>query len=248
MTSGGAKALMILMVFGLMAGIGSLIFGIQNYSLAGQTKADPQAITAADLIKNGPGDNHYVRITKVDVRLDAVVVKGGDRDTHWDKAYVALSPADDGSDDDPNADDSPRIILVTDEVKDRNALHALAKTHEITGVVGAWDASLDDEARGLLKEKYPKLDAARCQIVGHNETPPTRGGSFACMGIGVVLILAVLGLGTLTRIKGWGKALVEKPPVRFAPTGMFPPPVESPVRPPPLPGGGPPPPPVPPRR
>jgi hypothetical protein len=251
MTSGGAKALLIVFAFGLMAGIGSLIFGIQNYSLAGQTQTDPQVISAANLIKNGPGDNHYVHITNVDARLDAVIVQGGDRETHWDKAYIPMSPADDGGDN-PNADDSPRIILVSDDVKDRDTLHALAKTHDVTGVIGAWDTTLDDKARDLLKEKYPKLDVARCQIVGHNQTPPTRGGSFACMGIGIALIIGVLGLGILTRIKGWGKALVEKRPVRFAPTGMFPPPVPmppvTPVRPRPLPGGGPPPPPVPPLR
>jgi hypothetical protein len=241
MTRGKARAAFLVIVFGMIAGIGAMVIGVENYSLAGKTKSQPQTLTATQLLQRGPGDNSYVRLTDVIPRVDAIVVEGGDHKTYWETAYIPLVPSAPETTAD---DDAPQIILITKSVKDTAGLEALAKSGSIEGVLGAWDGVLDQESRDLLHKNYSKMDAAKCYLLSHDATPPSKAGSMVCMGVGVVLLVGIVLMGITARRQKWGEALKSSPTNSFgvAPLAPYPtavPPLTS------LPTGSPKPPPLP---
>lgn len=202
-----ARFMLALMVVCLIGGIGSVIIGVQNFVLAGKTKSQPQVLTAAQLIRQGPGDNQYVRIDNAELRSDGFVTQTREGEAEWENVYIPLSSANDSS---AASDDAPQIILISDSTKNKAAVEALAKESSFQGVLGTWDATLDDKTRDLLREHYPKMDPAKCYLLSYNATPPSRSGSYACMGIGVALLVVMTLLGIKARRNKWGQYLAPQ--------------------------------------
>jgi hypothetical protein len=227
-----ARFMLLLVVFMLIGGIAGVVVGIEDFQLSRKTKPQPQVLSAAQLLKQGPGDNQYVRLTDVLPRVDGVVVKGGNAKTYWETAYIPLVPDDENAE---AASDAPQIILISKSVQSTEELRTLVKATSIDGILGSWENTLDDKARDLLKETYPKMDPAKCYLLTHNATPPSRAGSFVCMGIGFGLLLGMLILGLTARRRQWGKSLAPPTVASFGVAPLAYPPAPAPLNIPPLP-------------
>src|SRR4051794_36697963 len=77
-------------------GIVVIISGIVSYRLAARSHETPQVISCETLMRDGPGENVHVVVTDFRLHTNEFVVtgeKGSDLQSHWDVAYIPVSPA-----------------------------------------------------------------------------------------------------------------------------------------------------------
>ena len=180
-------ALLIVLVFLFLGGVGCLVFGLVEYHVATKSKPEPQVLTCAELIENGPRGNLHVRVTDYEMRLDACVVS--DLGPRWQDAYIPLVPL--------GADPSSktfRVILSTDEAHTESELGALEAQAQLQGMIINSIASLDLETRSLLQDAYPQVDWDNCWILDHGRKPTEASHALATAGVGASLLVATVVL------------------------------------------------------
>lgn len=133
-------------VFGLVVGGFMFRDAARDRSTAADT---PQAITLAELLTHGAGDNAHVIVSRFEIGRDYVVyIKRSEKLT-----FLILRPRD------PVPKDAQQIMMVENRyLKDASDVAAFCSAETITGIYSNWFNSTDRESRRLLEEKYPGLD------------------------------------------------------------------------------------------
>ena len=193
----------------MLVGGGVLVFfGVQEMRLAKAAKAQPQSITAADLIQSGPGDNAHV-LMKDFLMCDFAYVyqsskKGGDWKNVWvpvvpvggeyHKKILSMVKPDGSFEGTPPMPTDIRLIVKSGKVSNEREVGALAGQDTLQGVIVNKIESLGGEQKKILKESYPGVDVANVLILEHDRKPATAGKSFGFIGGGALLsCMGVLG-------------------------------------------------------
>lgn len=199
-------------------------FGYNESKLASAADTEPQTITAADLIANGPGDNAHVRVTDLYI-LDSYAYEGPDdgSDT-YDKLWVPAIAMDDpwavdietkveeaiaANPENPDftaIDQIPYptdlgLVIYTKDVGNAVAFDGFYQETELQGLIINEIENLKGDELSNLKQGYPSLDASKVLILEHNRKPKSGGTTMLMMVGGVLLILAGPALFFFTRSK-----------------------------------------------
>src|ERR1700722_14712688 len=96
-----------LAVISIGLGIGCMYAGWDNYNIASKTKAEPTAITAAQLLNSGPpSDNAYVHVTDYNLNSETIFVRKKnskdnkdskdvtDDGSRWERVWLQVIPVD----------------------------------------------------------------------------------------------------------------------------------------------------------
>ena len=186
----------------MLVGGGVLVFfGIQEMRLAKAAKAEPQSITAADLIKSGPGDNAHVVLTDFMMCQGAYVIESDKKGGKWKGVWFPVVSVDspyfeklmgmlnpDGTlSGTPPVPDDIRLIIKSKHVSGEGELSALADQRTLQGVVINKIESLGSKQKKILQESYPQVNFDNVLILEHDRKPAAAGKSFGFIGGGALM-------------------------------------------------------------
>jgi hypothetical protein len=193
----------------MLVGGGVLVFlGIQEMRLSKAAKLEPQTITAADLIKSGPGDNAHVLMKDFMLCGNAYVYQAKKGGGAWNNVWIPAVPLGgeyhqkllsmlkpDGTlDGTPPAPTDIRLIIKSSKTPNEQSVEALANQDTLQGLIVNKIESLGGEQKKILRESYPGVDFANVLILEHDRKPATAGKSFGFIGGGALLsCMGVLG-------------------------------------------------------
>jgi hypothetical protein len=187
---------------------GALVYvGVQEKRLAAASKPEPQNVTCAELIKNGPGDNAHVVMSDYLI-LDSLCYETGRSGKAWTTVWVPAVPfggeyhkqiIDAAKAGNLNAQiPTPRdfrVLIKSGKIRDAEALDALTGQDTIQGVVVNKISSLGRKERKILADSYPSANLDNVLILEHGRTPASAGKSYGMMGGGGALaLLGVFGM------------------------------------------------------
>ena len=190
-------------------------FGYNEHKLASSAQADPQAMTVAELIEKGPGENAHIVLSDFWL-LDAqsVVEYEGEDDTQYTKIWSPVITSDDAyveqyiafmeSEDEltaPAYNESIHIVLYSEEINDDGDFYNLLQADTVQGLIINEIDSMGGEELSLLQQSLPGINPDKVLIFEHNRKPKSTGTTMLMMVGGVVLILAGPGLFFLGRGK-----------------------------------------------
>jgi hypothetical protein len=193
----------------MLVGGGVLVFfGVQEMRLSKAAKAEPQSITAAELIKSGPGDNAHVVMKDFILCGNAFVYQAKKGGGAWKNVWVPAVPMGgeyhkklvemlkpDGTLNGslPTPTDI-RLIVKSSKVSNEQEMGSLADQDTLQGVIVNKIESLGGEQKKILKESYPSINFDNVLILEHARSPATAGKSFGFIGGGALLsCMGVLG-------------------------------------------------------
>jgi hypothetical protein len=221
-----AKTPMIRLAILLMVGGGFLLFiGCKEHRLSSASQAEPQDITAEELIANGYGDNAHVNVTGLQM-LDNFVYESSEASPNkYNKVWVpAISNNDpylrelervitesedvesgvlsDALISDLRSIPAPSnfgIIVISDDVENQRELETFAEKTEVRGLVINKIDSLNKDELEVLREQYPGFNDKEVLIIEHNRKPSGAAKTLGMIGGGVVLLLLGPGLMVMSR-------------------------------------------------
>lgn len=190
--------------------------------LASAASSEPQAITAADLIAKGPGDNAHVAVSDVYILESYSYYVYEDKPNDYEKvwipaiamsdpwvqkvqAMVAEAEARNPENPDYSALDSLsypsdiKLVIYSKELGSAAEVDAFIQGTDFTGLVLNGVTKLDGEEMTELKKMYPDLDTENVYLVEHNRKPKGTGTTMLMMVGGVLLIFAGPALFFFTR-------------------------------------------------
>ena len=183
--------------------VGSAIafyYGWQMKTLAQVAKAEPQQLSAANLVKNGPGDNPYVQL--VDFSFGKPVID--QTDDQWDRVWVPILPAEANK---KKHYGVPIAFFQTTRIHDQGRLDELLDSKTLSAFVATtslnktyWGSSISS---GLYL-KYPNINMDRVVIFSEPimDVPGTgivlqagvlTNPLFAMVLLGSSIVLALVG-------------------------------------------------------
>lgn len=189
-------------------------FGYNENKLASAADAEPQKMTVAELIENGPGDNAHLVLSDFWL-LDAesVVEYEGEDQSRYTKiwspmissgdAYVQRYLAFMASEevDAPTYEDTIHIVMYSEQINDDNDFYNFLQKETVQGLIVNEIESISGEELSLLQQSLPGINADKVLIFEHNRKPKSSGATMAMMAGGVLLILTGPGLFFLGRGK-----------------------------------------------
>ena len=197
-----ARLCLVFIVVGAVLGYS----GYQEWELSGVAQPQPQALTVAELIEQGPGENAHIQLGDFLLWDFEFVYVGEAEDKPWDSIWVPVVPLggeahrdllaqvrEDGSiaGEIPIPDDI-RILLKSSSVKNLAQLEEFGARDVVSGMVINEIEKLPKTEARLLSESYPDIDFRRCWIFEEGRTPAggqtiagMLGGGLACAGLGV---------------------------------------------------------------
>ena len=202
---------MIRIVLAFMIGGGVLMyFGFREMQLSSVADTEPQTITAADLIANGPGENAHVKVTDFTLLLhETLMLTPEDNPNQYDKVWAPVIPIDDpyvgqilalGEFDQPPAfRDKVGLILYSKDIDNERELFNVQDQGTVQGlVINKIDKLSGDE----LKEFQKSLNVdPNTVLVLELDRKPSSGKGVLMLGGGAVLFLIGPGLFLLGRNK-----------------------------------------------
>lgn len=181
---------MIRIILGL--GVLGAIFtfmGFRDFLHASKAGAEPDKLTAAQLIARGVDGNPYVEISNFGVGENFVYEEENGR---WNKVWIPF-----GDIGEMMMPGTPvKGVLKSSRVKSQMELEGEFGREVIRGMVMNAIESLGSEEKKILSESYPGSDVGNLIIVDVSKDPAAmkqHGLTFG--GIGVVALLACGGLG-----------------------------------------------------
>lgn len=172
-----------LLIFAML--LGGVGIALRDWVL--KIGAEPQVITAAELIAKGPGENHYVRITECEFG-PAVLDKG----PNASYAYLPVYPRGGAA-----GAKTPPIIYRSGSAGDANELAAISRPPQpLEGVIGNNLIAIGSASNPEVLKAYPGLDPGRTLYLRQMDGPfremvlGTWGGAGLCLFLGL-LCLAV---------------------------------------------------------
>jgi hypothetical protein len=160
----------------------------------------PHELSINELIRNGPGGHRHV--TLVDFIPAGYVFEAPSTGGKWSQVWVALFPA--------GKKDEIKVVLSSKSLKDEASLRQYVMQGRITGICSqtertSWGTTLGPE---LVKSNQGATLTSAWNIEELRQ-PPSAGivntvlwGSYALLGLTMILALAVFGTG---RVGGKGK-------------------------------------------
>ena len=167
----------------LVGGAFLAYFGYKEYRLSKKVQSTPQRISAADLEKNGPGDNANVVLVDYAFGENYFRKAKKNSDANWTKVWI---PTLSSEATDPTAF---QIIVVSDKIKSESNMASAELSNQLSGVIINEIDSLGSEESKLLKQNYPKLNLDKVWIIEHDRTIPIAGKAMLMAGGGLALVV-----------------------------------------------------------
>ena len=174
----------------LLVGVGLLAWAYHDWKVQQRSSVEPQAITARDLIRNGPGDNLHVRVTDFTVVEEFVVE--GETAEGWERAWFIIKPKQGGG---------WPIVLQSDDITNYPELVKLAAEGGFQGMAMHSGNRLQSEAKDLLRSYMSSVRTInwnRVRVVHHNQKPAGSMmllvkfiGGVALIGIGAYSLFSI---------------------------------------------------------
>ncbi|MCB9881978.1 MAG: hypothetical protein H6834_09325 [Planctomycetes bacterium] len=192
-----------LMLAAVIGGGVLTFFGIQEMRLSSAAKAEPQAITLAELAANGPGDNAHVEVKDFIFAINLYVYEEKSKGGAWKRAWIPALPLGGPWHQEvvklPEGADLPKpstfsVIVSTDAAKNEAELMALGDKETLQGMIINKIESLGKDEKKILADSYPTVDLDKCWILEVGRKPASSGKTFAMIGGGLVLVLGGLVL------------------------------------------------------
>jgi hypothetical protein len=202
-------------VLALVIGGGVLLyFGVQEFRLSSATKAEPQAITCAELAANGPGENAHVVMG--DFLLCSFAFVYEEKNNKWSKVWVPAVPlggefhrqllsmvdAEGNLTGEPTLPTDVKVIVKTSDVSNGDELGSMGEKDTLQGVVINNIESLGSEEKKILKESYPTVNFDECWILEVGRKPATMAKIAGLCGGGLALALSGIVLALRGRSQG----------------------------------------------
>ena len=224
---------MIRLMLGLMFVGGFLVFlGYKELSLASSADDEPQTITAADLIANGPGENAHVIVTDLFIMDDGIIESYEDSPDRFTKIWVPACSMDEpwigdylrvvefayeSNPSDPdfssmNNVDMPtdfRLLIISDEVESEGEMDEFVRGEVVQGLIVNGVNLIGQENMDLLREKYPDADEGNVLILEHNRAPASMGKVLLFFVGGFALLLVGPGVFFIARRRAINSAAIE---------------------------------------
>jgi len=187
-------------------------FGYNENKLASAADTDPQTMTAAELIANGPGDNAHILLEDFQViAWETIVLTPEDNENKYEKVWAPVITIDDPYIEEiqalpdtalttPPYREEIGLILYSKDIASGAELERVAMNETVQGlVINEIDTLSGDELKEL--QKSLKIDPDKVIILEHNRNPKSGGLTMLMMVGGILLILSGLGLFFVTRGK-----------------------------------------------
>ncbi len=171
----------------IIGGLALAVLAVQDLRLVLLASAEPQEITCAELIANGPGDNAHVVLTDFVLWTHEAVLQGRSQDdSSWSVVWIPAA-CDDGD---------VRVLVKARNVNGKTGLGELAARQKLQGIVtNAIEPLEQDEATELAKF-YKNADLFTCWIleIGRSPAPTSKMATYlaaaaAAIALGVYLSL-----------------------------------------------------------
>ncbi len=191
----------------VIGGLMMAFVGVQEWRLTQVAKAEPQAISCADLSAKGPGDNAHVKLTDFLMCEQSFVYEGKKNNPKWNNIWVPAVPV--GGEyhrkvmeqvtpegklkGPPPIPTDIKVIVKSGKVPSEAELTQLAAQPTLDGLVTNNVETLGSKERKILEDSYPGTDFSKCWIIDHERKPAGMGQVAGLSGGGVLLTL--LGLG-----------------------------------------------------
>lgn len=179
--------------------------GYKEFKLSGVAKAEPSAITCADLAANGPGENAHVTVSDF-LLSDSMVYE--EKKGRWTRVWVPALPIGgeyqkkilaliDENGKLPAQVPPPtniKIILKFTDCRNEADLDRYADAETIQGIVVNEIDSLGSEERKILEESYPGVNFATCHLLEVGRRAPSAGATYGMLGGGAALAIAGIAM------------------------------------------------------
>jgi hypothetical protein len=192
-------------------GAAGLFIGWQEWKLAGHAKPEPQAISAADLIAKGPGENAHIALTDyLDLSYSYVVEQKG---KSWRRVWVPIVERDGEFHEklknlDPNtalkklpAPSNVRIIAISNKARNDEDLARIFEAPALTGIIVNDIESLGNKETEILTQSFPGTKFSNVYLIQIGRTPMPVGGIAAIFGGSAVSLLAGAGFGLRSLVR-----------------------------------------------
>jgi len=185
-------------LIGIGIGCGLVFVGWEDFAISAKTKAQPTAITAAQLSKSGPPkDNAYVHVTNYDVNQEYIIESkedSKDESKDWDKVWLQIIPEGQA------ADGAGKPIVVKDSrISNESDLSDFEQETSFDGIVtnGITSISPPKTPSGM---HFPDADGGKVWLVDMRDRPDT--GTACWMTIIGVALLGGGGLISFFNFRG----------------------------------------------
>jgi hypothetical protein len=158
----------------LILGMGGSILGIALLQIALRFSRVPQAISYADLIAHGPGENVHIGLTDFTPRWDGAFYLRGKGDI-LSQVYLPIGPADRGK---ALTGREIGAILVVQDIHDQKEFNRLYDSTRFTGIVKSFGAL---SHYSELRRYNPGIVPAQCWQIDGGYEPWSVNASFWTM-------------------------------------------------------------------
>lgn len=173
------------LVVGLL--LGAILYGF--WQELTQVQEEPQTISLADLVKNGPGDNLRVKITEAQLGKPVREVTKGYH-TAWFPVYEKGRAAD----------DNPPVVLMVKDLSTDEAVDGVIKKGRGEGIIFN-SLRMGHKPPATLFKAYPKLESSNALYVGDVNVPPPFLRQVAMYGAPAFAVLGLIALVSACRVK-----------------------------------------------
>jgi hypothetical protein len=167
--------------------LAALLFGVFGWQFRDwglKIGASPQKLTAADLVTNGPADNHYVKVTDYE-RGEPIVesITGGG----W--VWIPIYPKGEAK-----AKGTPPIVFQVSGKSNEELETLRQRPPDVEGLVGNGIPALVQKASPTLLNAYPGLKTSQTWYIQVNDGPFRQMAYGLWIGAGVFALVATFSL------------------------------------------------------
>ena len=221
---------MIRLLIGLMVLGGFLIFlGYKEMKLNAGAEDEPQVISAADLIANGPGENKHVRVTDLFMIEKCVYESPDGEDDNYTRLWIPTFTAGEpwiegylleseraqqlGYFDESAVDIPPsfQILVYTNKINSRAEFDRFINRDVVQGMIINEISSITSENLRLLREEYPDLDPDNVLILEYERKPAGKGKVVGFFAGGLLLMLIGPGFFIVARSRDKAPVVPDEP-------------------------------------
>lgn len=173
----------------LILGAVCVSMGHEESERATHVGKKPQVVRCSQFASGKTPSNTYVTLTRFAPCRGGCVTEEGRYGVGWRKVQIPVYPQDRRSE---PAGKALRVILTLYNVKNEQDLVARLRKPRLTGVVWSRGDKLHRTTRKLLRESYPGIDLARCNVINVGGRVPTAASAGHIRWVGFGLIAAGL--------------------------------------------------------
>ncbi len=163
--------------------------GGRDYWLASKAGAEPDKLTAEQLISRGLNGNPFVEITEFSLGDNLVYEEKAGK---WTKVWIPLGPASETG----VHTDAVKAVITSGKIKSEDDLGMVAGVSTLRGMVMNQIQSLGGEEKKLLSQSYPGTSGSDVMVIDITKDPvkmKSQGMLFGGLGIAGILVSTVIG-------------------------------------------------------